>query len=318
MTGTAAPPAETEAPPRAQKEPPSPFLRGLPEPLPEHQLPAVQELRRWLSTQPHLPPLTDEHLHLFLHSCYGNLEPTKKTIEMYFTVRTQWTDLFSNRDPLLPEIECLMDLAHLMQLPQPTPEGYRVMLYRLVNPDASRLHFGTAVKAFCMYNDMQLSEDGLVPGYVVVFDMAGVHLGHLARVSLAVVRKFMIYIQDCHPVRLKGVHVINTVGFIDKVLALVKPFLKSEIIKLLHFHGPVTSLGKFLPLDILPEEYGGTGGKCQELADKYRTLLRTSYRSFLMEEEVLRVDESKRPPKQSWWQIFWGSDTNSLQQLSLD
>lgn len=46
-----------------------------------------------------------------------------------------------------------------------------------------------------MFNDMILSEDGLAAGYIVIFDMQGVHLGHLAKVSLGAIRKFMIYIQ---------------------------------------------------------------------------------------------------------------------------
>lgn len=39
-------------------------------------------------------------------------------------------------------------------------------------------------------------------------------------------------VEDCHPVRLKGVHVINTVPIIDSCLAVVKPLMQSEIMQL--------------------------------------------------------------------------------------
>ncbi|KAF3429436.1 hypothetical protein E2986_11419 [Frieseomelitta varia] len=45
----------------------------------------MQMLRDWYKKQPHLPPLTDAELALFLHSNYYRMEPTKATIDTYFT-----------------------------------------------------------------------------------------------------------------------------------------------------------------------------------------------------------------------------------------
>lgn len=80
-------------------------------------------------------------------------------------------------------------------MPNKTPEGYHILVYRLVDTDPSKLQFSEAVKAFCMFNDYRISEDGLTEGYVVIFDMKGVKLGHLTRVQLGPLRTFMTYIQ---------------------------------------------------------------------------------------------------------------------------
>lgn len=80
-------------------------------------------------------------------------------------------------------------------MPKLTPKGYHVMVYRLVDLDASKLNFAEAIKGFCMFNDYRISVDGLAQGYVVVFDMKGIRLGHLTRVQLGAMRSFMIYIQ---------------------------------------------------------------------------------------------------------------------------
>lgn len=95
-------------------------------------------------------------------------------------------------DELSDELFCF---RHLVRLPKLTPEGYRVLMYTVKDTDYTKLVFSDAVKGFCMFNDCVLSEDGLMEGYIVCFDMKGISLGHLARVSLPALRSFMIYIQ---------------------------------------------------------------------------------------------------------------------------
>lgn len=60
----------------------------------------IQILKDWCSKQPHLPKILDSEYALFLHSNYYRIEPTKNTIEEYYTVRTHLPEFFSDRDPL--------------------------------------------------------------------------------------------------------------------------------------------------------------------------------------------------------------------------
>lgn len=60
----------------------------------------IQLLREWCEKQSHLPKIEDSFLALFLHSNYYQIEPTKNTIENYYTVRTHLPEFFCNRDPL--------------------------------------------------------------------------------------------------------------------------------------------------------------------------------------------------------------------------
>ena len=84
---------------------------------------------------------------------------------------------------------------HLVACPEETKEGYKVLLYRLTDFDPSHVDFLQGMKAFFAFNDVRLSEDGVTPGYVVVFDMQGITLSHLGIVTLSGIRKFMHYIQ---------------------------------------------------------------------------------------------------------------------------
>lgn len=83
----------------------------------------------------------------------------------------------------------------MVGLPIKTQEGYKVLCYRLSDTDPSKVNFANAVKAFCMFNDMMISQDGIIEGYIVVFDMKGLRLGHLAKIQLSALRTFMAYIQ---------------------------------------------------------------------------------------------------------------------------
>lgn len=67
---------------------------------PELKLSDLQILKDWMEKQPHLPQIEMMYLIIFLHSNYYRIEPTKKTIDNFFTVRTLLPEVFFNRDPI--------------------------------------------------------------------------------------------------------------------------------------------------------------------------------------------------------------------------
>lgn len=83
--------------------------------------------------------------------------------------------------------------------------------------------------------------------------MRHVRIGHLTRVRVSTIRKFFRYLQDGLPAKLcmalliikcsrclllisinlfsGEIHVMNVVSFFDKILHLIKPFMRAEIFK---------------------------------------------------------------------------------------
>lgn len=51
----------------------------------------------------------------------------------------------------------------------------------------------------------------------------------------------------------------------DKVLALIKPFMKKDLLDVLYLHSSVETFTEFVPLAMLPNECGGKAGGLQEL-----------------------------------------------------
>lgn len=46
------------------------------------------------------------------------------------------------------------------------------------------------------------------------------------------VKKYMQYVQEALPAKLKAIHVMNTASFFDKILFLLKPFIKADILEM--------------------------------------------------------------------------------------
>lgn len=61
--------------------------------------------------------------------------------------------------------------------------------------------------------------------------MQNVGMRHLLRPKIDTLQTFFRFLQDALPAKLEAMHIINCVSFFDMVLTLIKPFMKSEIIK---------------------------------------------------------------------------------------
>ncbi|KAL4703512.1 hypothetical protein ACJJTC_018096 [Scirpophaga incertulas] len=290
-----------------------PFMRRQ-KPLPDDYEEELQQIREWMKSQPHLPYISDEYLLLFLHSNYYKVKETKETIECYFTLRANTPDLFTNRDPRALKNKTILDITHMVALPNKTAEGFHVLLYRLAEFDYSKLNFADAVRVFCMFNDVKLSEDCLSDGYIVIFDMKGCSLGHLTRVTLPALRAFMHYIQNAHPCRLKKIHVVHTVSFINQVMCLVKPLIHSNLLNLLNFSsdGPASVVDK----ELLPEDYGGPLPPIKQFHEEQRRNMEENYRDWLIETEIFKADEKKRIKKPS--RGMFATLTSSFKSLDID
>lgn len=84
-------------------------------------------------------------------------------------------------------------------------------------------------------------------------------------------------------------HVINVASFVDKIMAIARPFIKKELLDIvseeksvlqyqnlqlkfffvqLHFHTSLETFFKYVPREILPEHLGGTAGTLAQLRGK--------------------------------------------------
>lgn len=150
-----------------------------------------------------------------------------------------------------------------------TPENYKVCIFRLIEEDFDDIEFNDVIKTFFIMSDVRLISPDLktlTDGEIPIFDLAGVSYRHLSKVVLSTVRLYLKYTQEAHPVQVKQIHILNCTPIMDRIMGFMRPFMKTEVAKMINFHPPgLEKLHQFIPKDILPQEYGGNAGPIEEM-----------------------------------------------------
>lgn len=246
------------------------------------------KLEEWIR-QRNLTGIPIEQLAIFAHSCYFQTDATLRCMEAYYKIRTTFPEVFSDRDPKSESLQCTLKKLNITALPVPEPNGYRIIFKQLKDTNPNKYKLGDALKLLMMTVDATLYTEGCEPGYIFLFDMTGVSLGHLSTLSIGSIRKFFQYIQDGIPFRLKGIHILNATWILDKVLAIIRPFMKSEFFQLIHaYTGEVSEVYQHIPPKCLPKDFGGELDYVEVLNEENNHKLQQLRDYFLEEETVCR------------------------------
>ncbi|XP_011705754.1 PREDICTED: alpha-tocopherol transfer protein-like, partial [Wasmannia auropunctata] len=145
-----------------------------------------------------------------------------------------------------------------------------------------------------MLNDMYCLMDGTTNGYVIFFDASNLTFGHITRMNPFGFKKYLYYLQEAAPFCIKEVHVINAPTVIELVMNMIKPFMKKELLDVMHFYSSLENVSKYISVDKLPNESGGKAGPIRELAEIQMKKVEKYREWFLLDERTRRVDETKR------------------------
>ncbi|CAG9857503.1 unnamed protein product [Phyllotreta striolata] len=276
----------------------------------------VDTLKDWLKKTPHLPPVTELQIVLFLHSCYYNIELSKRTIDVYFTTRTLSQDIFGSRTIRDPALSTALKCGLSVVLPELTPKGEAVIMCKLMHPDSALYDSAGQFKMFDVCTHLYLHKRGPAEAVQMVMDMDQSTFGHLLKVTPSVVRRTLYYLQEGMPIRLKCIHIINVVPFLDKALALIKPFMKKELYDSIKIHSDIRTLYEYVPKDMLPSDYGGSCESASTLHGKLIDLISNTDDFHRFQESQL-IDKSKRPKLEDFEQSLFGA-SGSFKKLEVD
>lgn len=154
--------------------------------------------------------------------------------------------------------------------------------------------FNDGIKLLLMTLDASLHGNGCTPGYVFLFDMHGAGLRHLTRLSVSSIRRYFEYLQEGLPVRLKAMHVMNAVWFMDQVLTLIRPFMKRELLS-------IVSIYNYYYYFLL--------NKCNWQKLMINNNLNTTIRGYFIGVELLHTRQVSLTKKLKTWFFLVSSDT---------
>ncbi|KAK3908947.1 Endoplasmic reticulum resident protein 29 [Frankliniella fusca] len=155
----------------------------------------VDALRTWCRESGVLPDIADPLLVAFLHCSRGDLEQAKAVMRVYGSVRSGTPEVFSDRSYHSEEVQRAKGVGYFCVLPNKTPEGFRVIVQALRNPDPSVFVYSSSSKAQFLTMDAMVRAEPTAQGYVCLFDMNAVQMSHMWAWGIRLPRKIFRYLQ---------------------------------------------------------------------------------------------------------------------------
>ncbi|SPP78730.1 alpha-tocopherol transfer protein-like [Drosophila guanche] len=278
----------------------------------------LQELLAWFESNPNLPEKIEPIVMLrFLKCVQYDVEKTKPLVELNYSMRNKHAHLFIDRNMEDETTAKGLRVSDLLILPGLTPEGNKLLFFRMADLDPNTRNSVEETKIFFMMSDArftmpdvepkvgegelgELDDSDIADGDVQIVDIEGYTLRHLAYVSIFVLRIYMKFLQEAYPSRLRAMHVINCPSYLDRLISMMSPFLREEVRNMIHYHTEgIESLYRQVPKDMLPEEYGGKAGSIAEL--KARGIQSIKEKSgYLIDERYWKVTSLSKS-RWSWF-----------------
>lgn len=224
----------------------------------------LEQLRHRISEESSLDcPMEDEFLCKFLRARKYDVDDAFKNVHKYFRVKQETPEMFENLTPYT---------IHFQKICR---ENRLVMVSRLRDPlgrGVVVLRIGAWNSTICTLNEffraglvqvewLLLHQDVQIRGVVFVLDFKGLGVYHITQYTPAVIKKLLYMMQDCYPLRVKALYVVNNPALFDILFTASKRFMKPKLLKRVHLLGHDTEkLHSMLPSDVIPEDAGGTQG----------------------------------------------------------
>lgn len=218
---------------------------------------AISSLRTLVSGEKNLKVRMDDNFMLrYLRATeYRPKEAFEKMVKVYkFKAKNE--EYFSNKSPL--EYKEILSQNFFTMLEDRDKFGRRLFLNKLDKVDVDKITLLHCSRVNDMWMEPALDEEETQKkGMVLIADMGGLPM----RILKFLTPKFTIKCalkEEMRPWVSMDIHVVNTSSLINVVMRIVFPFLSSKFKQHIHFHGQDwASLHKFIPPEVLPQEYGG-------------------------------------------------------------
>ncbi|XP_045458794.1 alpha-tocopherol transfer protein-like [Melitaea cinxia] len=227
---------------------------------PENIENGLKELRQLLKCETNLviPLDEDEFLLKFLRPAKFYAKSAFERIQAYYKFRLSHQDYCQDLFP--SNVRVAFDHSIISILSPRDENGRRIMFV-----ESGEKWNPRDVPLRDVFRGVQLGlESAMVEprtqvcGVVVILDMKGLSFTHIMQFTPSFAKMVVDWIQDCIPIRLKGVHIVNQPYIFNMLFAIFKPFLRQKLRSRIFFHGTdKKSLLKHINKEALMMRLGG-------------------------------------------------------------
>ncbi|KAJ9574890.1 hypothetical protein L9F63_007953, partial [Diploptera punctata] len=213
-------------------------------------------------------------------------------VKTLYTFKSKNTKYYSN---LLPSrLKNGITQNILTVLPVRTQHGRRILYIEAGKWDTKKISLVELMRSVLLLVEVAVTEYRTqICGVEVIFNLQGLCLQHVCQFGPSIASMILEWIQDCMPLRMKGVHIVNQPYLFNMLFAIFKPFFNEKIRKRIYFHGKdYESIYKYIDKKYLPLEIGGELELTPFDRNEFHKLL-CSYESRF--EERMRCGFKKKP-----------------------
>ncbi|CAH0713622.1 unnamed protein product, partial [Brenthis ino] len=257
----------------------------------------IDAIIEWFQKQPHLAhaPIDRDYVEKILISTKGSQEKAKRKIDNFYKYRSLAPELVQQRIQDLDDPNYDPWITYRQAAMLKLYNGKRISVFKLTEPNASKVIIDVMLKNTVMLGDLRLKYDYML-GDIWIFDLQNASIGHLLQFNLLTFQKFVNIIQDGVGFRIYEIHVINATSFSQAFLNFVKQFVKPKIVGRMVVHRTIEELQAHIPKTYLPKDYGGEQPSLDEFKELYlREIRKGPTKDCLIEYCQLISDEKNRP-----------------------
>ncbi|KAL1494780.1 hypothetical protein ABEB36_010324 [Hypothenemus hampei] len=245
----------------------------------------LQDLKQWLSEVSLNARTEDKYLLPFVRGCKFNLSKIQRKITNYYIMKRDRPEWFSNRNPLLPNLQDLIKLGVFVPLKK-YHDNKMVIVIRTAAHDPKRHTWDDLSKAGMMILDVACMENEVAQtnGVIAIFDMFGMGFSHYRTLTPTLIKNIVFAWQNYH-VRPKQLEFINSPIYINVALNIFKSFMTEKMKGRVKVHfGGVEKAHTIVDKEILPFEYGGNEGSFESLGNFWFEKL-LEYKDWFRDDE---------------------------------
>lgn len=233
-------------------------LNEVPEKVPE----AIKKLREsFKEKHPDLPMKRDDDVFLlrFLRSRKFDHERAMELLFNYTKFEIEKPHMIY--EPSAEAAKKIVDMKVIGLLPVRAKNGATVIFLRPANVDPEHLTLEEIGKGFAYFQEKILDEDQTqICGIMLLEDLKDLSFSKARKLDNGDQNADKYhFLQNCFPVRFKGIHMVNESIFLTVFSMIVRPFLKKKLRERFFFHGhSYKGLGEYFQMEGVPKEIGGS------------------------------------------------------------